>query len=421
MTSTSSLTPVVEHGRLSVSKSDTLRATLEIFRNHPAMRLLAVVDNNQRPVGVIREFDIRAMLFNPFGHALMSNPGFGQDIGGLVVDCAMAEEGLGDLGLIAAFSRHSDSPGLVVTREGRFAETLSSERLAEIMASARLSRAERIAGNSESFTGDIVNLSSRLSQAASRMQTLSESLVGQASKMTDAAQNVAAGASQSSTGLQDVNERGRQLAQALEDLAQVAAQARAVRLQTREVIEAAAPQVNALADSGAEIRKIIDVIRDIGRKTNFLALNAQIEAARSDDNNLGFVAVADEIKQMSRRTKGSAEEVSLKADKIGAVVGDVLSGHRGIVQAMESMSDISGRIDTAVTEQSATSLVIAGYVEQAANATKDISQGAQHIGALAGDLYADARELEQFSAMLLGSAAEISDRSREFVTSIQHA
>lgn len=411
----------VDHCQLSVSKTDTLRTTLEIFRQHPAMRLLTVVDNRNRPIGIIREIDIRSMLFNPFGHALMSNPGFGQDIAGLIVDCAVAEADSGDTGLIAAFSRYANSPGLVVTREGLFVETYSGEHLAELMAAARVSRAERITENGGSFTSEIVNLSSRLGQAASRMQSLSESLAGQAKGMTDAAQNVASGASQSSMGLQDVNERGRQLAQALEQLAQVSLQAREVRMQTRQVIEAAEPQIAALADSGTEIRAMIDVIRDIGRKTNYLALNAQIEAVRSDENIDGFVAVADEIKQLSRQTKGSADEVSVKADKIGAVVGNVLSGHRDIVHAMESMSDISGRIDMAVAEQSATSLVIAGFVEQAADATKEISAGAQNIGTLAQDLYADAREIEQFSALLLDSAAEISDKSREFVHSIQYA
>ena len=409
----------LKYSRLSVLKTDTLRATLELFREYPAMRLLAVVDNHNMPVGVIREHDIRSLLFNPFGHALMCNPGFGQDIGRLIVDCAVAETIAGEHGLIAAFSSYSNSPGLVVTSQGMFTETLSGEDLAERMAAARVSRAERIAENGGSFTTEIVSLSSGLSDAASRMQSLSESLVGQAKGMTDAAQNVASGAAQSSMGLQDVNERGRQLAMALEQLAKVALQASDVRMQTRDVIEATEPQIAALGESGKEIRAIIDVIRDIGRKTNFLALNAQIEAVRSDDNIEGFVAVADEIKQLSRQTKGSADEVSGKADRIGAVVGDVLSGHREIVRAMETMSDISGRIDSAVAEQSSTSLIIAGFVEQAADATKDISAGAHHIGALAQDLYADAREIEQFSTLLLSSAAEINAKSRQFVHSIQ--
>ena len=421
MTRTTLSNVKVGHRQLSVPHIGTLRTTLEIFRQNPAMRLLAVVDAHNRAIGVIREIDIRNLLFNPFGHALMSNPGFGQDICGLIVDCAVAEADSGDTGMVAAFSRYPNSPGLVTARDGLFVETYSGEDLAERMAAARVSRAERITENGGSFTTEIVSLSSRLSKAASRMQVLSESLVGQAKSMTDAAQNVASGASQSSMGLQDVNERGRQLALALDQLAQVALQARDVRAQTREVIDATEPQIAALADSGKEIRTIIDVIRDIGRKTNFLALNAQIEAVRSDDNIAGFVAVANEIKQLSNQTKGSADEVSGKADKIGAVVGDVLSGHREIVLAMESMSDISGRIDSAVVEQSATSMVIAGYVEQAADATKDISAGAQHIGTLAQDLYADAREIEQFSALLLNSATAISEKSREFVHSIQYA
>jgi methyl-accepting chemotaxis protein len=411
----------IDFGRLSVRVNDSLRDLLQWFRQHPSMRLLAVVDENNHPVGVVREIDVRALLFNPFGHALMSNPGFGQDIRGLISECAVADECASDSERIAAYLRHADSPGLILTRNGQFIETLSNDRLVELMAAGRMARAERITENSEQFTGAILGLSERLTKAASRMQGLSESLVEQAGEMTDAAQNVAAGAAQSSVGLQDVNDRGRRLAEALEQLSHVASSAKTVRSRTHEVIEAVTPQMNALAASGLEIRAIIDVINNIGRKTNFLALNAQIEAVRQSENTNGFIAVANEIKQLAGQTRGSADEVSIKVDRIGKAVTDVLSGHKEIAHAMDSVSDISGRIDSAVEQHSATSLVVAGYVEQAADATQDISMRAQDIGKRAKHVSANAHELEQFSSMLLQSAHEISNRSQAFVEEIKYA
>ncbi len=57
------------HTGLSVSISDSLGRVLEIFRRHRSMRLLAVLDANEWPIGVIQEIDVRDLLFNPFGHA----------------------------------------------------------------------------------------------------------------------------------------------------------------------------------------------------------------------------------------------------------------------------------------------------------------------------------------------------------------
>lgn len=385
------------------------------------MRILAVVDDDNIPVGVIREIDIRDLLFNPFGHALMSNPGFGKDINGLVKPCAVAEQHLDSAKMMEIYTRQNDSPGLVLTLRGKFVEALSGDRLLELMTVGRVARADQITQCGQQFTGKILALSGQLSETAHKVHSLAKSLGSQAAGMADAAQSVAAGASQSSMGLYDVNERGRHLANSLEQLTVVASEAKKVRYRTKEVIDAAEPQMKELAVSGAEIGNIIEVIHNVGRKTNFLALNAQIEAVRQDSNSLGFIAVANEIKQLASQTRGSADEVSKKVDKIDKAVGNVLAGHREIVGAMDQISNISGQIDTAVDEQSATSLVIAGYVEQAADATADISARAQDIGARAHQVQANAKELERVSAALLASASDISESSRTFVQSIQFA
>lgn len=406
---------------LFVHPTDTLRETLEIFRNHREMRLLAVVDSDRNPIGVIREIDIRDLLFNPYGHALMSNPGFGNDITGLIKDCAFAEYDQNGAGLMEAFARYSDSPGLVLVANGQFYQTLSGDRLLERLAKARIERAEKITHIGQEFTRQILELSDQISDTADRVYSLSASLGNQAQEMTNAAQDVASGAAQSSMGLQDVNERGRRLASALEQLAKAASEAKAARTRTQEVIESAEPQMIALADGGVEIGGMIDVIRNVGRKTNFLALNAQIEAVRQDVNNQGFVAVASEIKQLADQTKRSAEEVSSKVGRIGRTVNNVLVGHREIVDAMEQISSISEQIDTAVDEQSATSLVIAGFVEQAADATSEISARACDIGVRANQVHASADELARVSAMLLASAKDISAQSQSFVKTIEYA
>ena len=410
-----------DDSRLFVRPSDSLRDTLEVFRVHRAMRLLAVVDEDETPVGVIREIDIRDLLFNPFGHALMSNPGFGNDITALIKDCAVAEYDRDSAGMIEIFSRYPDSPGLVLVDGKKFRQTLSGDRLLELLARGRIARAEQITQYGQEFTRQILELSGMISQTAIEVNSLSDSLGAQAQEMTNAAHNVATGAAQSSMGLQDVNERGRNLAKALEQLAVAASEAKMVRTRTRYVIDAAEPQMKALAKSGDEIGGIIDVIHKFGKQTNFLALNAQIEAVRQDSDNHGFVAVASEIKQLANQTKNSAQEVAQKAGRIGRTVNQVMTGHGEIVEAMEQISAISEQIDTAVVEQSATSLVIAGFVEQAADATSDISARANDIGARASQVHANAGELARVSALLLSSAKDISEHSRSFVSSIQYA
>lgn len=421
MQNVAKLIPSDSHSCLSVRITDTLRETIELFRKHRAMHILAVVDEHNRPVGVIREVDVRALLFNPYGHALMSNPGFGKDIHNLVKSCASAEHDLGAAALIASYTAHINSPGLMLTAGGQFLEALSSDQLLELMAQGRIARAEKITTNSHLFTHEILSLSGQLCEAANQVHALSETLGDQAEAMTSAAQNVAAGASQSWSGLQDVNARGHTLAAAMERLTLVASQAKLLRDRTSNVIDEAGPHMDELAKSGTEIGKIIEVIYSIGRQTNFLALNAQIEAVRQDANSEGFVAVAGEIKQLANKTRGAAVEVTKKVNGIGHAVNDVLAAHRDVAQAMGQMSAISDKIDVAVGEHTFTSQIIASYVEQAADATSEISARAQDSGNRALNVQRSANDLERVSAMLLTSATYIRSRSQEFVQSIQSA
>lgn len=54
-----------------------------------------------------------------------------------------------------------------------------------------------------------------------------------------------------------------------------------------------------------EINKMIGVVRDISAKTDLLALNASIEAARAGQAGKGFAIVAHEVARLSEKSQES--------------------------------------------------------------------------------------------------------------------
>lgn len=54
-----------------------------------------------------------------------------------------------------------------------------------------------------------------------------------------------------------------------------------------------------------EIEKMIGVVRDISSKTDLLALNASIEAARAGHAGKGFAIVAHEVARLSEKAQES--------------------------------------------------------------------------------------------------------------------
>ena len=54
-----------------------------------------------------------------------------------------------------------------------------------------------------------------------------------------------------------------------------------------------------------EIDKMVSVVRDISSKTDLLALNASIEAARAGQAGKGFAIVAHEVARLSEKAQES--------------------------------------------------------------------------------------------------------------------
>src|SRR5207247_2257332 len=107
---------------------------------------------------------------------------------------------------------------------------------------------------------------------------------------------------------------------------------------SKELTNSTALVLDDLQRSVAQISQILNVIEEVTGRTNLLALNAAIIAAQAGEHGLGFTVVADEIRELAERTRGSTKEIS-------AIIKAVQSGSR---QAVATMHEGVKRVEATV-------------------------------------------------------------------------
>ncbi|MEN2785116.1 methyl-accepting chemotaxis protein [Sphingomonas qilianensis] len=406
----------------TVQHGAALSAVIEMFRRHPDMRSLPVIATDGRPVGIIRELDVRGILFNPYGHALMQNPAIGGSLHTLVRPCPSADKGLSVQRLLSIYAESGSDDGLILTRHGVFHEIIDHRdyvRLAAdrdlALASERVARAERLDIASRAFTADIAALSSELSGVAATVQQVARQLSGRAEDTSQEATSVAIAQGQTADAMDDIARGGRRLATSLDGIVAQTAEARRIRRDAQSAVGTAGARMVALSTTAQSINDMLALIQRIAAQTNMLALNASIEAARAGEAGRGFAVVANEVKMLAMQTSVAARDIAGHVTQVHGVLDHVVDGHRGIEQAIAAIADISLLIDQALDQQHDATRIIAASVDQSVEAGADMVMRIRQISEGATAIGGDAEALHAMSHTLAGSAARLHQRAATFV------
>ena len=166
-------------------------------------------------------------------------------------------------------------------------------------------------------------------------------------------------------------------------------------------------QVEQLASSSEEIGSVLEVIRAIAEQTNLLALNAAIEAARAGEAGRGFAVVADDVRNLARRTQDSVEQIRGVIEGLQQGTRDVVDAmhgsHRqaqGSVEQVDEAVAALQRIGEAVTVINDMNLQIASAAEEQSSVAEEINRNVAAIRDVTESLSSQAEESAQVSQSL---------------------
>lgn len=125
-------------------------------------------------------------------------------------------------------------------------------------------------------------------------------------------------------------------------------QATAGLLQTQTQMESVAQSVVKLGEQSKTIGDIINAVNDITERSNLLAINAAIEAAKAGEQGKGFAVVAQEVKHLARQSKQATAQVQTilndiqKAANVAVLVTEqgTRAVEAGVTQSLEANQSI---------------------------------------------------------------------------------
>ncbi len=187
----------------------------------------------------------------------------------------------------------------------------------------------------------------------------------------------------------------------------------------RETVSDTTRKVKRLAEASQEISKIVALISQIASRTNLLALNASIQAARAGEAGRGFAIVADEVRQLADRSAKSLKEIEQIVLQIQSETGSVMTAMEEGIQQVINLVDTSEQAKTSLEDIIDVSNRINSLVRSITADTIQQRENSRAVTQVMQSVELTAQETSHESQRVAGSLQNLVAISRDLLASVE--
>lgn len=190
-------------------------------------------------------------------------------------------------------------------------------------------------------------------------------------------------------------------------------------LEIRETVVETTRKVKRLAEASQEISKIVALISTISSRTNLLALNASIQAAKAGEAGRGFAIVADEVRQLADRSAKSLTQIEEIVLQIQTETGSVMKAMEDGLQQVFDVTDKAEQAKGSLDEIIRVSNRIDALVRSISADTVEQTENSKAVAQVMKSVEFTAQETSQESQRVAGSLENLVSIAKDLLASVE--
>jgi len=275
-----------------------------------------------------------------------------------------------------------------------------------------------VAKQFERTVGDVVT---GVASASSELQTTATRMAETAEEASARTNSLAQNMEEANTGATAAAAASDEFALSIEEISRQAASSSELARLAADATTEADTTISALSSSADQVGQIVELIQTIAQRTNLLALNASIEAARGGEAGRGFAVVASEVKELAMQTSRATEQVAEQIRTMQDTTGASVSALRSIAGQVKELEATAVSIASAVDQQSVAGQDLARSIDLAARGTEKVAGNIEDVRALSLSTGAAASQVLSSATSLDEQARTLNEQVRAFLTRVREA